>query len=189
MIEDEPIFGDEAVKQAAYWIDEFGAGAITATELRRLLSQVLPGSLPRLMVGALWWDQVVSWYEACRLTGFSHQLYRRQLFGTRQAQATECRCWFEATTPRELAEPPDWCPSHRPLSMPYPLYLRQQHWLLFSRSYKQRHPVCEFCLKQKAVDVHHTPEGYQNLWRETDDDVWALCRRCHETAHVRAVEQ
>lgn len=189
MIEDEPFFGDDARRLAEFWIDEYGAGVIPTSELRTLLADIMPGSLPVTMVGPLYWDRVVSWGEACRLTGRSPLLGRRDLFGTRLAQAAECGCTFEASAPRELADPPAWCPNHRPRIAKYADYLRSEHWRRFSAAQKRLRPVCEHCHKRPTSDMHHTPEGYQNLWRETADDVEALCRVCHAAAHGLAVEQ
>jgi len=188
MIEDEPFYGDDARRLADFWIDEFGAGVLSANELRELLSDVLPGSLSTRSVGPLYWDQVVSWAEACRLIGRSPMLSRRGLFGTRLAQAAECGCTFEASSPREIADPPDWCPNHRPVIRSYPQYLRSEHWQRFRTDYLRRHPFCEHDHKRRAVEVHHTPEGYHNLGHETDDDVLALCRLCHAAAHRLVVE-
>lgn len=42
-------------------------------------------------------------------------------------------------------------------------------------------PTCEQCRRQGATCVHHLT--YANVGHERDDELIALCKRCHQKAH------
>jgi len=66
-------------------------------------------------------------------------------------------------------------------SMPYPEYLRTNHWkAVRNRVMQQAGWKCQLC-PGGAVDAHHMT--YENRGDEGPGDVIALCRVCHSRWH------
>ena len=69
-------------------------------------------------------------------------------------------------------------------SLPYPEYLKTDHWRRVRRHAIERaNRRCEQCNRRGQLDVHHLT--YDNLGQEAACDVVALCRPCHEREHER----
>jgi len=183
----DDLWWDECEKVARIWLEEFDAGCIGPSDLRRQLARIMPGSLSRELASKLYWREILRFDAACHMCGISPTFARREVFGTQLVQATHCEDWFDTTNPRHLADPPELCPSHGG-NPEYRKYMREDKWRHKSDDYKKRHPICEHCRRRPSTNVHHTDDGYQNLGRETDDDLEALCRVCHAAAHGLAVE-
>lgn len=74
----------------------------------------------------------------------------------------------------------------------YRAYIASKHWyerrLAWVNSFSMRHPdselVCFSCGASWDVrrdDLHHA--SYQRLGNERDEDLWAMCRDCHNELH------
>lgn len=104
------------------------------------------------------------------------------------------RCWdwdpddpHQAAIEAEMARIADYREAPRLdrielLCMPYPEYLRSQHW----RTVKQRALYragfqCKACEGAQQLDVHHLT--YKRRAREAESDLIVLCRGCHAKAH------
>lgn len=67
-------------------------------------------------------------------------------------------------------------------AMPYPEYLKTDHWQLTRRAALARAGrTCERCGEQKNLHVHHLT--YVRRGAEDDADLMVLCRRCHFDIH------
>lgn len=64
----------------------------------------------------------------------------------------------------------------------YQDYLNSVHWREFSASVKQR--ICYCCSGKRRLQVHHIQ--YNNLGKETKEDVITVCRECYRSIHRRA---
>lgn len=65
--------------------------------------------------------------------------------------------------------------------MKYKDYIDGDDWHTKSSNYLENHEVCELCHKHEAIEVHHT--SYKRIGQETEDDLMALCVRCHYGIH------
>ena len=66
--------------------------------------------------------------------------------------------------------------------MSYENYLQSSHWKATRlKMYRLRVPKCEICKSTKQLNIHH--KTYNNLWRETADDLVILCKKCHFLWH------
>lgn len=63
----------------------------------------------------------------------------------------------------------------------YEDYLQSLRWLRLSRQFKEDHPHCHRC-GGKSQNVHH--RTYERVGNESQDDLVALCRDCHELVHL-----
>lgn len=68
-------------------------------------------------------------------------------------------------------------------NMPYKLYLETEHWKHFrAETLKFAQYKCQLCnSKDTELNVHH--KNYDNVGRETFNDVIVLCKLCHGTHH------
>lgn len=68
-------------------------------------------------------------------------------------------------------------------SFNYSEYLKSEEW---QRKRKLRLKVAGYCCEQCGIaaplDIHHVT--YENVGRETIDDLIALCRDCHDEKHT-----
>ena len=46
---------------------------------------------------------------------------------------------------------------------------------------KRASRVCEGCRRPARLQIHHL--HYQTIWKETPDDLVAVCSACHDRAH------
>ena len=63
----------------------------------------------------------------------------------------------------------------------YKDYIEGDMWLLRAKEYLKDHVICEICHKHKATQVHHN--NYSNTGNEPDEDLTAICERCHYHLH------
>lgn len=65
----------------------------------------------------------------------------------------------------------------------YKLYVKTEHWQHFrTEALKFAQYKCQLCnAKDAELNVHH--KNYDNLGRETFNDVIVLCKECHEVHH------
>ena len=70
----------------------------------------------------------------------------------------------------------------KPPKVDYKKYILSKEWwkrrFLF---YKKFGKKCAACRSEKNLNVHHAT--YQNLGREKDEDLFALCKNCHKEYH------
>lgn len=57
-----------------------------------------------------------------------------------------------------------------------PAYYRTGHWVRTSKRIRRKFPTC-YCCESPSECVHH--RHYDSLNRETEEDLVALCHRCH----------
>jgi len=62
----------------------------------------------------------------------------------------------------------------------YNRYLESEHWKTFTNKLLDEYDQCNIC-ENKAEHVHHL--SYKNLGKEDNDDVVALCSKCHCYIH------
>jgi ATP-dependent DNA helicase RecQ len=62
----------------------------------------------------------------------------------------------------------------------YDHYLESEHWKSFTSKMFDEYEQCQVC-ESKAEHVHHL--SYRNLGKEGDEDVVALCSKCHCYIH------
>ena len=63
--------------------------------------------------------------------------------------------------------------------------LRSDQWAEKRRRIiKRSRGVCERCLLHSVDDIHHLT--YENVFNEPDEDLWGLCRGCHEFVHGKS---
>ena len=68
----------------------------------------------------------------------------------------------------------------------YSKYLHTKHWhTIRTGKMESVGGACEYC-GLPANDVHHL--HYNTLWRESNGDLEALCRTCHELRHFGTLE-
>jgi len=69
----------------------------------------------------------------------------------------------------------------------YKLYLETEHWKGIRKQKLALNPVCEFCKKVKATQVHHLRYNDDNgktiLYREKMSDLLSVCKDCHKKIH------
>lgn len=145
-------------------------------------------------LAADYWFTGLDAYTAERLGGVPPGL-GGDYFGQRQTTAG-CGCFVSCATPRELRNPPLLCPTcsgAREWSAALAKravyngdYLFSGWWRSLSHAYKAKHPNCEDC-GAPADDVHHL--RYTNLGAEPDEDLIALCRKCHHRRHGTRFEE
>ena len=63
----------------------------------------------------------------------------------------------------------------------YTDYLKSKWWKKRRIEYWTTHPRFCFCCHSKAVELHHS--NYKFLYREPDDILIPLCRKCHLKVH------
>lgn len=79
----------------------------------------------------------------------------------------------------------------------YKEYLLSSHWKEFKTRYiktnarirnlrkKYHRLVCEFCFEgEQQLEVHH--KTYKNMGKESTNDVFLVCRSCHQGSHAFA---
>jgi 5-methylcytosine-specific restriction endonuclease McrA len=120
--------------------------------------------------------------------------------GTPEQRESERRAYFAEKIaerapawqrPREINNlPPSELLRNRPeviaayRSMPYKEYLLTDWWKKVKRAAIIRAGYqCEECKERRPLDVHHLT--YERLGTEADADLQALCRFCHDLAHIR----
>jgi hypothetical protein len=65
----------------------------------------------------------------------------------------------------------------------YKQYLLSEHWLDTKRKAIQRAAcLCEWCHEKRPLQVHHLT--YANIGHEFDEDLIALCQKCHTRIHA-----
>lgn len=64
----------------------------------------------------------------------------------------------------------------------YKDYISGDEWLDRSRKYLLNHSICEICHKHTATQAHHN--SYARSGEELDEDITALCDRCHLHLHI-----
>jgi hypothetical protein len=68
------------------------------------------------------------------------------------------------------------------LDMDYNKYLSTYHWKHFRKeAYKFYNYECSLCKSKDNLNLHH--KNYDNLGRETFNDVILLCNKCHKIHH------
>lgn len=69
----------------------------------------------------------------------------------------------------------------------YKLYLCTDHWKKIRKQKLTLNPICEFCKKKIAMQVHHLryndDDGKTILYREKMSDLLSVCRDCHKKIH------
>ena len=76
-----------------------------------------------------------------------------------------------------LAKNPYLGPKSKPIG--YKKYLRFEEWKNKAKFARQLAEYkCEMCFEKKPLDVHYS--NYECLYNERFDDVYVLCRECHE---------
>lgn len=65
--------------------------------------------------------------------------------------------------------------------MNYKKYINSNDWHDKSNDFLSRHKYCKICRKLEATQVHHNT--YKTLGKERDEDLDALCERCHLALH------
>lgn len=67
----------------------------------------------------------------------------------------------------------------------YEEYLNSEHWQKKKlETTAHFYGECLLCGSAEGLEVHHTKEGYKNLWRERMlIDVILLCETCHQREH------
>lgn len=72
----------------------------------------------------------------------------------------------------------------------YSQYLRSQHWFdLRKRVLERDHGLCQACLKNKAVQVHHISYSlYDQLGRSAGFELVSICYQCHKAIHPHMAE-
>jgi len=66
--------------------------------------------------------------------------------------------------------------------LPYPEYLRSNHWdHTRRRALLRAGHRCQQCEARGLLDVHHLT--YERIGRESEADLIVLCRMCHEAEH------
>lgn len=70
------------------------------------------------------------------------------------------------------------------LSEDYKNYIVSEEWQAKARQHKERcNHRCQLCGEERALDAHHTKEGYKNLGAEEPWHIIAVCSgRCHAIA-------
>lgn len=67
-------------------------------------------------------------------------------------------------------------------SLPYKEYLKTEHWQHFRKeAVKYFQGKCQLCNSEESLNLHH--RTYENLGRETFNDVILLCKDCHGKFH------
>lgn len=64
----------------------------------------------------------------------------------------------------------------------YKDYIKDEDWLEKSNRYLRFNPICEICHKWQSKQVHHN--SYENMGNELEEDLTALCDRCHFHIHL-----
>ena len=69
----------------------------------------------------------------------------------------------------------------------YKLYLQTDHWRKTRKRKLLLNPICEFCKKRKANQVHHLRYNDDNgktiLYKEHMEDLMSVCSLCHSEIH------
>jgi len=70
--------------------------------------------------------------------------------------------------------------------MPYPEYLKTEHWKEVSqRARKRANFKCQLCNSSGLLHVHH--RTYENRGQENNSDLIVLCEKCHAKFHDKKV--
>lgn len=70
-------------------------------------------------------------------------------------------------------------------AMPYVAYLLSDHWgRVRAKAIKRAGGRCSICNAKGPLQVHH--RTYERLGEERDNDVIALCRKCHARVHGKS---
>lgn len=67
----------------------------------------------------------------------------------------------------------------------YKSYISSPEWIKTRDQFKKT--ACEICGSTCNLTTHHLT--YDNLTRETEDDLATLCWECHQTAHIHLVSE
>ena len=69
----------------------------------------------------------------------------------------------------------------------YKLYLQTNHWKDLRSKKLEKNPICQFCKKEKATQVHHLRycdgNGKSILYKEKSSDLLSVCEDCHKKIH------
>lgn len=73
-------------------------------------------------------------------------------------------------------------PTKKRIPKQYSVYIKSEWWTKRkNKFYKENEKRCMACLGTKYIDLHHL--FYGNYGNETDEQLVALCRLCHEEYH------
>ncbi len=63
-------------------------------------------------------------------------------------------------------------------------YYRCEWWReLRERALEAAGHFCRLCGRRPHLQVHHLPQGYKRMFRETLADLTVVCRHCHKGHH------
>jgi hypothetical protein len=65
----------------------------------------------------------------------------------------------------------------------YKEYLNSEHWVNFRKEVYSKRKRCQKCCSKVKLNIHHIT--YDNLGKETHDDVLVLCNVCHFKGHKK----
>lgn len=65
----------------------------------------------------------------------------------------------------------------------YKDYLLGAHWVKFRKEIISSRKICQHCCSKKNLNIHH--KNYNNLGKETNEDVIILCNNCHSRFHKK----
>ena len=89
----------------------------------------------------------------------------------------EIRVRYEESKNVAIAEHSEW----------YRDYLKSPEWKLKRKKVlKRANNICEGCLEQPAIEVHHV--SYANIGDELLYQLAALCEDCHRKAHINDIQ-
>lgn len=66
--------------------------------------------------------------------------------------------------------------------MKYSDYINGDSWKQRSQDFLNKKVICEICRKWPSTHAHHV--SYKNIGNENDEDLQALCERCHSHLHL-----
>lgn len=66
-------------------------------------------------------------------------------------------------------------------NMDYNTYLTTNHWRFFRSEAIKFYQKCKVCNSENNLHLHHS--NYENIGRETFNDVVVLCQKCHKKFH------
>lgn len=65
----------------------------------------------------------------------------------------------------------------------YLAYLQSPQWRERKARYIRNHGYwCRGCWARKNLQLHNS--SYENLFNEPDRDLWLICGKCHQLAHI-----
>jgi len=75
-------------------------------------------------------------------------------------------------------------PKKKKIRVNYWEYLASKHWAKRSAEFrKSKGNGCEVCGSEESTNTHHY--NYLSLGNESDNDLFCLCRKCHEAYHSK----